>query len=339
MMLLVDGLIATTDIVRRLLVAAGYEPVVATPETLPAQRPFSPLVISRLALPRLSWLPEYLAKHGIRYAYFLDDNFFEIDARQDPYHAAYFRRAGVCNTLSAMLQGASPVWVQSPPLAAYLRHRFPTVDLRQIDAGVDLDLFGAARAKVAGLGTAAGSDDVLRVGYPTTPRHHLAALITAIVRSAQARFGNRVLFEFVGWWPDGVAVAPNVRTFPAIAGYGDYVAFAASRQWDAGLAPLGSSVFENCKTNLKFREYAALRVPGVYSDVPLYRSCIEDGTTGLLCANEPDAWIDALGRLLMDRSLREQIRQQSAVAVSARHGNATVAREIAMLMRELEDGR
>lgn len=336
MMLLADGLIATTEIVRRLLQTAGYDPLVVTPETLAAQRPFAPLLISRLASPRLGWLPDYLRSHGISYGYFLDDNFFEIDTRQDPHGAAYFRRDGVRDTLSALLQGAKLVWVQSPPLAAYLQRRFPSCNVRQTDAGVDTGLFNTVRAKLSG-GVAPSSTGVLRVGYPTTPRHHLAPLITGIVRAAEERFGDRVLFEFVGWWPDDLAAAANVRTFPAITSYDEYVAFVASRRWDAGLAPLGDSVFENCKTNLKFREYAAFGIPALYSDVPLYRSCVESGVTGLLCANDPAAWVAALARLSANYELRERIRKQSATVVSTRYSNASVARTVADLMRELQE--
>ena len=337
-MLLADGLIATTEIVRRTLVRAGFEPVVVTPETLGSNRPFSPLVISRLALPRCGWLPEYLRTHGVGYAYFLDDNLFEIDSRQDPYNAAYFRRAGVRDTLSTFLLNAQVVWVQSPPLATYLREQFPSTAVTQINAGVDTDLFEAARQR-ATTADREGDTATLRVGYPTTPRYHLATLIAGIVRAAEARFGNRVIFEFVGWWPDEVATAANVRTFPAIAGYDDFVNFAASRQWDVGLAPLGDSLFENCKTNLKFREYAALGVPGIYSDVALYRSCVEDGITGLLCVNDPDAWVAAISRLLDDRDLIGSIRRESGVSVLTRYSNASVAEAVANLLQRLEGGQ
>lgn len=336
-MLLADAEIATTEIVRRLLVTAGYEPVVVTAETLIGRRPFSPLVISRLTQPRLGWLPDYLQRIGVRYIYFLDDNFFEIEARQDRHHASYFGREGTRNTLIRFLQQAHIVWVQSPPLAAYLKQHFPSCRVRLTNAGVDTALFDAARRQVAGASTSP-APDTLRVGYPTTPRHHLAALIAGIVRVAEARMGRRIQFEFVGWWPDDVATSPIVRTFPAIARYEDYVAFAASRRWDVGLAPLGDSMFENCKTNLKFREYAALGVTGVYSDVPLYRSCVEPDLTGLLCGNDPIAWVDALQRLLENATLRQRIQRQSEMMVLSQYSNVSVANAVAALIAELEPG-
>ena len=72
----------------------------------------------------------------------------------------------------------------------------------------------------------------LRVGYPTTPRYHLATLIAGIVRAAEARFGNRVIFEFVGWWPDEVATAANVRTFLRLP---DMTTLSTSLRLDSGM--------------------------------------------------------------------------------------------------------
>ena len=334
-MLLADGRIATTVIVERILKAAGYTAQVVTPETLVAQRPFAPLVISRLTLPSLRWLPAYLHRQGIPYVYFLDDNFFEIDPVQDPYHSRFFRRPVTRDTLSEFLRGASRIWVQSPPLADYLRSRFPGANVVTINAAVDLDLFASARAQLTSNERDGDDNGTLRIGYASTPRHHLADFISAIVVRTSERFGERVRFEFVGWWPDAVAAARNVQTYPAIADHAAYVAFITSRRWDVGLAPLGSSLFENCKTNLKFREYGALGIAGIYSDVPLFRDCVEPGVTGLLCGDDPAQWVGAIGRLLDDPAARKSIALRAHDVVASHYSNAAVAGPVAALMREI----
>ena len=56
----------------------------------------------------------------------LDDNLFEID-RQDPYNAAYFRRAACATPCQHFCWNAQVVWVQSPPLATYLREQFSSL--------------------------------------------------------------------------------------------------------------------------------------------------------------------------------------------------------------------
>jgi hypothetical protein len=50
-----------------------------------------PVVVSRLCFPRYSWLPDHLAREGVRYAYFVDDNFWEITADIDVRLARFFR--------------------------------------------------------------------------------------------------------------------------------------------------------------------------------------------------------------------------------------------------------
>ncbi len=52
--------------------------------------------------------------------------------------------------------------------------------------------------------------------------------------------------------------------------------------WDFGLAPLVAHPFNEAKSALKFLEYAALGVPGIFSRVGEYPQVIEDRRTGLL---------------------------------------------------------
>jgi hypothetical protein len=83
----------------------------------------------------------------------------------------------------------------------------------------------------------------------------------------------------------------------------------AAEAWDIGIAPLESTDFFKAKTPAKYRDYGACGIAGVYSDVDTYREYVADGVTGLLAANEPEAWDVALRKLLLDGALRTRIAE------------------------------
>lgn len=72
---------------------------------------------------------------------------------------------------------------------------------------------------------------------------------------------------------------------------------------DVGLAPIAPNSFNRCKSNLKFLEYSALKIPTVASDFGPYKDTIDDGETGILIGNV-NHWYDAIRSLLDDEDER-----------------------------------
>jgi len=85
----------------------------------------------------------------------------------------------------------------------------------------------------------------------------------------------------------------------------EWPAWLASRGCDIGLAPLVDSNFNAGKSNLKWLEYSALKVPGVYANVPAFEN-VRHGVNGLK-ATKPNDYYKALRRLIMEQGLREDL--------------------------------
>ena len=74
-----------------------------------------------------------------------------------------------------------------------------------------------------------------------------------------------------------------------------YAAFAASFGFDIGIAPLVDCNFNRSKSNLRWLEYSALKIPTVATDISHYSQTVKNGETGLLIANNDLAqWQKAL---------------------------------------------
>jgi len=277
-----------------------------------------PLLVVRLCHPEFAWLPPYLAARGLKYSFLIDDNFWELDEAVDRHQSRHYAHPAVRDTLARFLTMAQSVIVWSARMRDELLARFPGLDVRFIRPGIDLGLWTRQPAVAPG-----SSNGVVRIGYPTTRRPSVSALIAGIVEGIGARYGDRVQFEFVGWMPDGLERAPNAVLKPHIDGYERYATYAASRRWDIGLAPIAGSRFDSFKTDIKYREYGAMRTAAVYGAGPPYDDTIVDGVTGVLAAPRAEDWIAALSSLIDDPSRRARIASAAYEDVTRTRGLAT----------------
>ena len=95
------------------------------------------------------------------------------------------------------------------------------------------------------------------------------------------RFGG---FDYTPWEPEPALYYRNI-------------------DFDIGLAPLADHEFNGGKSALKALEYAALGIPVIASDHPVYRDFVADGVTGFLCSSQ-EQWKDRMLLLASDEGLR-----------------------------------
>ncbi len=75
--------------------------------------------------------------------------------------------------------------------------------------------------------------------------------------------------------------------------------------FDIGIAPLIETGFNQCKSDIKVKEYAALGIPVIATRMKPYSESVKEGYTGFL-ANTAKEWYDSLELLIKDEELRRK---------------------------------
>jgi glycosyltransferase involved in cell wall biosynthesis len=87
-----------------------------------------------------------------------------------------------------------------------------------------------------------------------------------------------------------------------------YASFMASFGYDIGLAPLVDCNFNRSKSNLRWLEYSALKIPTIASDVGHFSQTINPDQDGILVKdNDLKLWKESLEFMIDDHVAREQL--------------------------------
>jgi glycosyltransferase involved in cell wall biosynthesis len=264
-------------------------------------------------------LAAHCRRHGITLLYDLDDDLTNIPP-EHPEYAELRLKAGV---IRQMLAFADVVWCSTEMLRARLARLGYAPIL--VENALDERIWSpfAAPAPRSPVGP-------VRIVYMGTATHDadFAAVAPALERLVTERPGN-VFFDMVGvsgraGLPDWVnRVAPTVH---AASSYPGFVNWARQHGgWDIGIAPLVDSPFNRCKSAIKSMDYAALGLPVLASDIPVFRGSLADGRGGMLVENTPTAWYAALAQLAGDQRRRAALAEGAWAAYQARHTLASQA--------------
>lgn len=99
-----------------------------------------------------------------------------------------------------------------------------------------------------------------------------------------------------------------------------FIAFARGLPNAVAVIPLEDSRFAACKSAVKWLDYAAAGIPTLCSAVSPYLEVVDDGVTGALVANDPQAWRTALQQAIDDGDWRRRIATAARAHVVAHHG-------------------
>jgi hypothetical protein len=125
------------------------------------------------------------------------------------------------------------------------------------------------------------------------------------------KHGQGVAFQFMGCVTERLARLPGAKVAEFTPDYESFARALQTTPMDVAIVSLEDNLFNRCKSNIKWLEYSACGIAGVYSDLPPYNSCIRHGQTGLLVGNRVQDWFQAIDTLVTNVSLRRAIAQQA----------------------------
>lgn len=114
----------------------------------------------------------------------------------------------------------------------------------------------------------------------------------------------------------------------------DWAQWVADRNIDIALAPLKDTLFNKSKSNLKYLEFSALRIPGVYAHLEPYADDIEHGYNGFLASN-PVEYKRYLKKLIQDAELRQTMGNRAYLDVKSRYSQEKISAKLALELNKL----
>lgn len=106
--------------------------------------------------------------------------------------------------------------------------------------------------------------------------------------------------------------------------------------FDIGLGPLKNIRFNSAKSNLRILEWAAKRIPGVFSVSAAYSTTIRNGVNGFT-ASSKDEWIDKTSYLIENEDARRQMGDVGYQMVRDHFDQANIVHEWVKAWKGIQD--
>lgn len=239
---------------------------------------------------------------GKAVVYELDDQLLELPS--DHPEKAYFAEAR--DAMRRAIVSADAVVVSTLWLADYMRALNPNTWV--LPNYLNDKLWGLSRVRKP---RKTGRVVIGYMGGRTQTHLSDLALITPVLTRILDTYADRVVLRFWGVHPPELSALPNVEfmhdTFPD---YGAFARYFSQQDVDIFVAPLRDNLFNRSKSWIKFLEYSALGVCGVYSRIAPYEGIVIHGKNGFLASGAAE-WETLLKMLIEDEHLRRSSAEQA----------------------------
>lgn len=158
------------------------------------------------------------------------------------------------------------------------------------------------------------------IGYMGTFTHDAdLMMVFQALRRILRKYQNNLQFHIVG----GVSDPSIYKMFKELpikllrvpvkdVSYPNFIKWMANNTcWDLGIAPLENTFFNRSKSDIKFLDYSAFGIPGIYSHVPSYEKSVQHLKTGYLAWNTPADWSEGFELLLSNDQLRLELAKSA----------------------------
>ncbi len=277
--------------------------------------PVDLVIIDRLwrydvSLPLVQELVNRIRLKGIRIVYALDDNYFDLPFFEDSRPVSE-----ILPVVSFLLHQADVVLVTTPALRQRLLEYNPNIHIlpNQLDERLLVPRFPSDRDLRM-------DQKRIVIGYMGTFTHDRDfMLVLPALKSIHQRYPGQIEFQIVGV-VNKEQTKQELQELPVRYVYPRHeeheyplfmLWFTGHIHWDIGISPVVNTPFNDCKSDIKFLDYASIGAAGIYSSSPAYSATVHHRQNGWLAENTPAAWEEALETLIYDPALRLNLIQDA----------------------------
>jgi len=174
----------------------------------------------------------------------------------------------------------------------------------------------------------------VRIGWSGGQAHYEDLKIMMRVMPVILAKYKHVDFVYMGGMPDYMQTGRRIIHVNKWYSMYEYPKQFAKLGIDIGIAPLRDNLFNRAKSNLRYLEYSALKVPTIASPVEPFKNEHFKGYYAL----EADEWIAMLSRLIEDEYERKRIGQESYEIVKKYYNVENIARNYLSLLIKITKG-
>lgn len=266
----------------------------------------------------------------------IDDNIFDIPAYNIASHP-YHPNSEMEWVAFEQIKLSDAVICSTQFLLDKMQAMFPDKKAHLIPNSIDFDVWDNLKPQEF-LKKEAGQ---IRIGYTGCSNHRADLEMIKEPLSAILKEFSHVQFIFTpqpqpgglftGW--DGV---PNMGLAAKWAPIDEYPHYVAGWDLDVGIAPLRDNDFNRAKSNLRWLEYSAMKIPTVASRVYPFKNSIRNNEDGFIC-NTKQEWYDALKSLVIDAGRRAQVGRSAYDRVKKDFNMETTAKRYAAVLEEIKN--
>ncbi|PWB50240.1 MAG: hypothetical protein C3F13_17385 [Anaerolineales bacterium] len=245
---------------------------------------------------------------GAHLVYSVDDNYLDLQSLDQVKPGSE-----TSSIVTFLLQQADAVLVTTPALSQRFQEFNPKIYIlpNQLDERLLVIRQPALPAQLA--------DRIqIVVGYMGTFTHDSdLMMILPALQSIARRYPHRVQFQVVGVI-NNEDIKNELSSLPLRFVYPhreehEYPLFmpwfTGHVHWDIAISPLLADPFNDCKSDIKFLDYASIGAASIFSNVPAYTASVQHQRNGWLTENTQLGWEDALSNLIEKPDLRIEIAQ------------------------------
>ncbi|MBN1537120.1 MAG: glycosyltransferase [Anaerolineales bacterium] len=249
--------------------------------------------------PQCETITQTARQNNIPVIYEIDDCIFNTPVHNKQFEAYRYYFNGILNTITGadrVIVSSNYLYKQLAPFNQYI-YLFPNYLPDRIWTFRQPEI---------------GNSSIITIGYMGSNTHtqDLEWLAPVLVQILEQN--KNVQLKIWGCLPpDSLIQRPEVHYQDIdIQDYTRFADYFQTQTCDLFIAPLPDSPFNQGKSGIKFLEYSAGGIPGVYMKTAPYLEYIVDGENGFLASNAQE-WQDKLMRLISEADMRYRMGQNA----------------------------